>query len=317
MRRFEYMTPKTYAEAAALSAKDGADVKAGGTDVLLLLKDRIKEPRSLVNLQSVESPPTLEVKGDELLIDARVTLTELSENQTVRTFAPALSSAAGHAATPQIRNMATVAGNLCQATRCWYYRNQHFDCLRKGGRECFAQEGRNEYHAILQNKPCCAVHPSNLAGPLLALGGSLEVLGASGERRTMKASALYPQETPLVDNSLRPGELVTSVRVPSSQQSLYEEVRHKQSYDWPLATLSAAQRGGMYRFVFGAVSPMPFRNDAVDKLLGEGRLEEAMAAILETAQPLRENAYKLTLVRTLARRVSQKLGISGSRRGSF
>lgn len=292
MNRFEYVTPKSLEEAVKLlpAERAGTFVKAGGTDLVSLMKDRVLAPRRLVNLLGLDLR-SISAK-DSLAVGALVTLAELAASADVRAKAKALAEAAGEAATPQVRNMATVGGNLCQRPRCWYFRNDAFPCAkREGGSGCSAREGDNRYHAIFANEKCCAVHPSNLAPALLALEGSVHVVGPKGARSVLAEAFFDVKDDVLRENTLAPDEIVAGIEVPAGAKSVYLELRERQSFDWPLVSVAAASRNGKTRLVLGAVAPRPWVCSGTD-----------VEAILKAAKPLRDNGYKLSLVRTLVDR---------------
>src|SRR6266480_6630063 len=190
MKTFEWTSPTTINEAVKLLAGSPSDdideaarPIAGGQDLLTTMKDYTSRPSRLVNLKSIRGLNS--IAGDArrgLTIGALVTLNQLEEHPIVRASFPGLAEAAHSIATPQIRNLGTVGGNLCQRPRCWYFRLEEVVCLKKGGSECFAATGENKYHAILGGGPSYIVHPSDLAPMLLALGSSVSVVGAEGKR---------------------------------------------------------------------------------------------------------------------------------------
>src|SRR5262245_49925532 len=185
MKPFEYAAPKTIDEALSLLGEtfdDGA-ILAGGTDLLTELKDGTFSPSRLVNVKRVPGLDAIEEAADGTLrLGATARIATLEEHPSVLARYAALAQAARETASPQIRNMATVAGSLCQRPRCWYYRSDHL-CLRKGGANCLAVEGENRFHAILGGSPCYIVHPSDLATALVAFDASVRILGPGGEDR--------------------------------------------------------------------------------------------------------------------------------------
>src|SRR5919202_5035793 len=187
MRSFEYTSPTTIDEVITLLGQDGGGATrplAGGTDLLTLMKADVAAPSRLVNIKHLaELPGGVEDTGQGLILGALTTLTEMETSPVVKQRYPLLAEAAAVAATPQLRNMATVGGNLLQRPRCWYFRNPRFHCWLKGGEDCPAREGENQFHALLGGGPCYAVHPSDLAPALLALEAELQLRGTGGERR--------------------------------------------------------------------------------------------------------------------------------------
>jgi len=293
---------------------------AGGMDLLGLMKDYILQPDRLVNVKNLDKTIARTSDGG-LRIGAAVTLTDLVEHADAARMYPALVQAAAEVGTPQIRNAGTVGGNLNQRPRCWYFRNEEFDCLKKGGSRCFAVDGENQYHAIFGEGPCHIVHPSSLAVPAIALGAQFRVVGPAGER-DVKAEDYFvmPDRNLFGETVLAPNELLTHMILPApgSAKSATYEVRYKQSHDWPLATASVALdvngstiRGA--RIVMGAVAPIPWRSQAAEQALAGKPLSEetAMAAAdaaVNGAKPMSGNKYKVPIARTAVKRAIMKAG---------
>ena len=295
-------------------------LKAGGVDLLDLMKEHLIEPGRLVNIRNI--PGLDHVKDDEqagLKLGPLVTLTRLDTDPAVRRRYPALADAAGQAATPQIRNMATLGGNLLQRPRCWYFRNEQFHCKKKGGDTCFAQLGENQYHAVFNNDPCAIVHPSATATALVAYAAEIELTSPKGKRQ-MKLEDFFilPKEDVHRENKLAEDEILTEVRVPApaaGSRSVYVKQGEKESHDWPVAEVVVVmERDGdrckRASIVLGAAAPVPHRakeaeamvqgkpiDDKFDKLA-----RDAAKAAMENADPLRLNEYKLPLFETLIRR---------------
>ncbi|MGE0479148.1 MAG: xanthine dehydrogenase family protein subunit M [Phycisphaerae bacterium] len=315
MNAFEYAIADSFPSAAAFLAerKPGeALVKAGGIDVLDRLKERIEAPRVVLSLHPVArpSPPVASDADGTIVIHALTRLAELAADPLVRERLPALADAADEAATPQVRNMATVGGNLCQKPRCWYFRSQDFTCLKKGGSTCYAVEGDNRYHAIFGAGACHIVHPSNLAIPLLAYNAQLVLVKqADGKlaERTVAADEFFrvPTDPTNDEHTLAPGELIREIRIAKADAGLhsaYVEIGHKQSYDWALAACAVNLNDpGKPRVVLGHVAPIPWRLPAVEKLLANQSLSDPLVAkckemALAGAKPMRRNGYKTQLV---------------------
>ena len=316
MKPFAYVNATNEREAAgALTATRGRVMPiAGGMDLLALMKDYIAQPDRLVNVKTLDSTIAA-AAGGALKIGAAVRLSDLAGHAQVSRDYPALAEAAGHVGTPQIRNSGTVGGNLAQRPRCWYFRNEEFHCLKKGGARCFAVEGENQYHAIFGEGPCHIVHPSSLAVPLVAYGARFRVVSASGERE-VDASDFFvmPDVNLLQENVLAPNELITHVMLPPARgaRSATYEVRFKQSHDWPLAMATAVldMAGSTVksaRIVMGAVAPVPWRARAAEvalagKPVNEETASAAGAAAVKDAQPMTGNAYKVQIARTAVKR---------------
>ena len=325
MNRFEVIAPADLASASRLLAEDGHSALAGGVDVLDLAKQNVVTPNSLVNLKGLKALSGIELRpSGELRIGAATKLSEVAENPAIRAKFTALADAAGEAATPQIRNLATVGGNILQRPRCWYFRNPDVNCLKKGGDKCYALGGLNRYHSILGGGPSYIVHPSNLAPALIAFGASAKIVGPSGERVVeLEKFFALPTVDPKRENLLKPGEIVVELIVPApaaGARSVYLEAREKQSFDWPLVSASVvltsvpgAKSVRDARVVMGAVAPVPWRSVEAESVLKSGPLDESLAraaaeAALKDAQPMSDNAYKVVIAKVIVRRAIMQAG---------
>ncbi len=316
MNNFEWVEATTIADAVA--QMDGTSVvKAGGLDLLDRMKEGISAPARLINIRRLRGLDAIrEDAKTGLHIGALVTLAELDANPIVRGRYTALADAAGHAATPQIRNVATLGGNLLQRPRCWYFRSEEFHCRKKGGDTCFALEGENQYHAIFDNQLCAIVHPSATATALVALGAQAELTGADGKREvSLEDFFITPEQDVLRENSLGEKELITGVRVPplaKGARTIYLKQGEKESFDWPLADVALTleiQDGRCTRasIVLGAAAPVPMRARAAEDALNGQAITEKTAraaarAAMRGATPLSENNYKIPIFETLIRR---------------
>jgi xanthine dehydrogenase YagS FAD-binding subunit len=291
---------------------------AGGMDLLALMKDYVAQPDRLVNVKNLDRNIAKASDGG-LRIGAAVTIADLANHADVARMYPALVQAAEEVGTPQIRNAGTVGGNLNQRPRCWYYRNEEFDCLKKGGSRCFAVDGENQYHAIFGGGPCHIIHPSSLAVPAMALGAKFRVVGPAGEREiAAEQYFVMPDRNIFGETVLQPNELLTHVILPppGSAKSATYEVRYKQSHDWPLGSASAVLdmsgttvRGA--RIVMGAVAPIPWRAQSaeaalVGKTITEQTAMAAADAAVQGAKPMTQNAYKVQIARTAVKRAIMK-----------
>jgi len=317
MNRFEVIAPADVASASRLLAEDGHVALAGGVDVVDLSKQNIVLPAALVNLKGLKELGGIDVRpSGELRLGATVKLSEVAEHPAIRTKFTAIAEAAGEAATPQIRNLGTVGGNILQRPRCWYFRNPDVNCLKKGGDTCYSIGGLNRYHAILGGGPSFIVHPSNLAPALIAMRASATIVGPSGQR-TVELEKFFtlPAVDPKRENSLKPGEIITEVIVPAPSadvRSHYLEAREKQSFDWPLVSVAIVLNGNANsvrdaRVVMGAVAPIPWRSHTAEAALKGGPLDESRAraaaeAALKDAQPMSDNAYKVVIAKVIVRR---------------
>jgi xanthine dehydrogenase YagS FAD-binding subunit len=314
MRPFAYSNPATL-EAALGALGPAARPLAGGTDLLTLLKADLPAPERLVNVKAL-LPRGIEAKAEGLEIGALTTLAEIEEHALVRERYAALAQAASLAATLQIRNLATLGGNLLQRPRCWYFRNSRIDCWLKGGEECPAREGENRNHAILGGGPCYAVHPSDIVPALLAFDAAVRIVGPRGERWMVLGDFMRaPTDDRRTETCLAPDELITAVRLPSDPQptpSVYLKAMDRKAWAFALAGVACALRvsGGKIvhvRIVLSGVSPVPWRaSHAERELLGReaaaDRFARAAEAALQDARPLRHNAYKVPLQKALIRK---------------
>jgi xanthine dehydrogenase YagS FAD-binding subunit len=286
----------------------------GGMDLLGLMKDYVAQPDRLVNVKKLDRTIARTSDGG-LRIGAAVTLTELLQHADAARMYPALVQAASEVGTPQIRNAGTIGGNLNQRPRCWYFRNEEFNCLKKGGARCFAVDGENQYHAIFGDGPCHIVHPSSLAVPAIALGARFRVFGPAGERDIAAGDYfLMPDRNLFGETVLAPNEILTHLVLPppGGWRSATYEVRFKQSHDWPLATASVAldMNGSTVRaarVVMGAVAPIPWQAAQAERALAgkavtpEAAIGAADAAVAG-AKPMSGNAYKVQVARTAVKR---------------
>jgi xanthine dehydrogenase YagS FAD-binding subunit len=275
MNRFELTRATSTAEARQLvSEKPGSVVKAGGIDLLDHLKEHLVEPPRLVDIKRIPGLDQIRAEPDgSLRIGATATLAKVAAHPAVRKTHPALARACGEAASPQIRNVATIGGNLLQRPRCWYYRLESYKCVKKGGDICYAVAGENRYHVLFGGGPAFPPHPSNSAVPLVAYGASFVLDGPKGPR-TVPAAEFFvlPAKDPTRENVLQPGELLTEIRVPPATgwKSAYYEVRERAAFDWPLVAAAIALKlgGGVVRdarVVLGQVAPIPWRSASAEK----------------------------------------------------
>ncbi len=334
MTRFEWMSARTVAEAAAAAsttvaeamlathgdATNPADVlKAGGVDLIDLMKEGLLEPRRIVNLRGV---PGLDLIAEDgaggLRIGALATLEKVAADPRVRRRHTALAEALAGTASPQIRAVATLGGNILQRPRCWYFRSDAQRCLRRGGGRCFAVLGENQYHAIFGNQVCAVVHPSTAATALVALDARIELVNAGGETRRPRLDEFFVASEIDVqrENDLKPGEAATAVLLPPlglGAASTHLREADKMSFDWPIADVAVAlerdEQGRCRRavVVLGAAAAAPRRARAAENLLAGKTIDETLArvageAALEGATPLAKNRHKLPIFAALVRR---------------
>lgn len=318
MIRFEYLTPNSVQQVLAVLSPSWGDTEilAGGTDVLGLMKDFVLTPKRVVNIKQIPGLNSMEEERGGLRIGSLVTLDRIVEAPTVRQNYPALAQTVADAASPQIRNMATIGGNLCQRPRCWYFRNGMGLLPKTPDGKSMVVEGDNRYHAILGNEgPAYFVSPSTIAPMLIAYGARLRITGPGGEREVaLEKFFRIPNSETEREHDLKPNELVTEILLPSARdmRAASYEVRQKASFDWPLATAAVAlQMAGSNvqsaRIVMGAVAPVPWvSNEAaqtiVNKTIDESSASAAAAAAVSLARPLPHNDYKVKLAAVAVKR---------------
>lgn len=296
-------------EAALSQLKDGAVVKAGGVDLLDRMKNGTDTPTKLVNIRNITALRGIHSTDQGITIGALTTLAEVSDDQAIRSQYAVLSDACGHAATPHIRNMATIGGNLLQQLQCWYYRSAEFQCLRKGKEMCFAFSGLNQYHAIMDYGGCPSVAPSSAAVALLALDGSVELTSVKGKRSVaIKDFYIQPDANPHRFHVMAADELLTAVHIPKpapGTRSAYQKYGDKESHDWANADAGIVLEmdGNVCRravVTMGAASPVVRHSREAEAVLTGKPItpETARAAgqaAMTGAMPLSMNAYKVQL----------------------
>jgi xanthine dehydrogenase YagS FAD-binding subunit len=316
MQAFEYASPATLKEALGLlGTKWGeVDVLAGGTDQISLMKEYIHTPKLVVSVKGLKELHGISKSAAGLKVGAAVTVDELMSNATVRTEYPALYQAALGITSPQIRNMGTVGGDLCQRPRCWYFRNGHGLLAMENG-QSMVVNGDNRYHSIFGSGPAYFVSASSFGPALIALGAKVKLASAAGSRE-VSADKFFiaPQNQESREIALLPNEIVTEILIPSAAgvKSATYEVRQKDALDWPLAAASVAlkMKGATVEkasIVLGHVGPTPVTAEAAaamlaGKSISESVAEEAGKAAVADAKPLSENAYKVTLARVAVKR---------------
>ncbi len=324
MRAFEYASPTSTKQALSLlgAASGNAAVLAGGTDLLALMKDDIVHPKRLVNIKEIRELHGVASSPRGLRIGALTTLGDLADNVNIVKDYPALADALNEAASPQIRNMATLGGNLCQRPRCWYFRSGLGLLPKdKSGKDMVAA-GENRYHAILGNDgPAKFVSPSSIAPALIAYGAKISLLGTSGKRELpLEKFFIIPKTENEREHDLKPDEILTEIVLPPAKgvKVAHYEIRQKDAFDWPLAaTAVALQMSGSTvqsaRVVIGYVAPTPWLSEeAAQAITGKSVSEEtakaAADAALQRAKPLSQNAYKVQLARVAVKRAILKAG---------
>jgi xanthine dehydrogenase YagS FAD-binding subunit len=326
MKPFAYASARSLGEAMQLLERDGQRdgairPLAGGTDLLTLMKVDVSAPMRLVDTKRAGLPQGIEVTSDGVVIGALTTLADIESSAVLQDRHAALVEAAAMAATPQLRNVATIAGNLLQRPRCWYFRNPRLPCWLKGGHDCPARDGENQLHAILGGGPCHAVHPSDLAPALVTLDADVRLHGRRGER-TVPIAELFvlPTDEHRSETRVAEDELIMSIRLPAAPagtRSTFLKAMDRRAWSFALAGVAArlrldGERVTDARLTLSGVAPIPWRaQDAERELLGarigHPLFERVADVALAEASPLRLNAYKIPLVRALVRRALELL----------
>jgi xanthine dehydrogenase YagS FAD-binding subunit len=328
MKSFANINAKDFREAVATlqqARQNGrsAALAGGGSDVLSMMKERLITPDVLVSLKTIKGLDEVRAEKGGVTIGGLITLDALSRHEQIRRQYTVLAEAASDVATPQIRNVATLAGNVCQRPWCWYYRNG-FKCYKNGGSTCYSVSGENQFHAIFGGGPSFIVHPSDTAPALVALDAKFRIVGPSGER-VMPAAEFFvlPKENAARENVLKDDEALAAVILPAARASVrstYHKIMDREA--WTHAVVSAAVVLDMdqdvcrsARIVLGGVAPVPWRLPEVEKLLAGKTLTPALAAqageaAVAGARPLAKNGYKVPLTRAMVRRTLNNLARS-------
>lgn len=319
MLEFDYEGQTTLTDALQRIDKSH-QVLAGGTDLLTRMKAGLDQPTELVDIKSTDLASDLTSSDEQVVLGALCTLSDVDESSLDKRY-QLLKDAAGQAATQQIRNRATVAGNLLQAPRCWYYRHPDVDCWRKGGTQCPAREGRNSHHAIVEMSPCVAVHPSDLAACLVALEAAVDLESRDGQRTEKVADFLSaPLEDHRRETNLRHDEIVTAIRIPAlgeGYRSCYLKAMDRKVWAFALCGVAAAvdlRDGKLHdvRLCLSGVANTPVRLTTMEAML-RGRepsaqlFAEAVSSATDGFAPLSENGYKIDLVKGLLKNALEKL----------
>ena len=318
MKSFENIDVKSVKEAVNLlqkfqQQKKTAAVVGGGSEYLQLMKDHVVEPDYLINLKTIPGLDYIKEERGAFRIGALTKLADIEMHPTIQEKLLILSSAAGEAASPQIRNAGTIAGNLCQRPFCWYFRSANFTCLRKGGQVCYTVTGDSRFHAILGAGPSYIVHPSDTAPALVALGAQIKIAGPAGEKTIpLEKFFLLPSVDYKRENILTAGEIVTEIIVPapkSGSKGFYHKVRERLAWDHAIvavATVVESSAGVVSNahVVMGGVAPIPWRAAKAEEFLRGKKLDEACARqageiALEGAKPLKDNSYKVKIAQDL------------------
>lgn len=318
---FAYQIASSVPDAVDRLARPGSAALGGGTDLLVLIKEGLEAPDLLVDLRRIPGGHEITTMDDGgLRIGGSVRVAQLAAHPRVVRAWPVLAQACESVGTPALRNMGTIAGNLCQRPRCWYFR-RNVPCHKNGGDTCPARDGENQYHAIFGGGPCYIVHPSDPAVALAALEARVEIQGPAGAR-TVSVEDLFvlPRDRLDRETTLARGEVISAIVLPAGSAGgwqRYAKLMQRDAWDFALVSLAAVKRtDGEVRLVLGGVAPRPWRvYGSVEEDAAVGGLDESDVATLADralydAEPLALNGYKVALAATLLRRAIREIGTS-------
>lgn len=310
MKDFTHVNATTIDEAASALSSDGAIAIAGGTDLLGILKESVlypDYPTTIVNLKTIPNLEYIKEEGGTLKIGAMTKLADIATDATILSKYTALAEAAAKTASPHLREMGTIAGNICQINRCWYFRtdDNRFDCIRKGGNMCYAMAGENRYHSIFGAlKACVAVNPSDTAPALVALNAKIVT-----NKQTIDAENFWDFAVP-GSTVLKAGEIVTEIQIPapaSGSKSAFMKFAFRKSIDFPIVNCAAVIGAGDARICLNAVYNKPYRVTAAEdaikgKTIDETNAEAAGTAAVSGATALANNKWKVQIAKVMVKR---------------
>jgi xanthine dehydrogenase YagS FAD-binding subunit len=320
MKGFEYYKVTTVAQVISLLMRHGerAAILAGGSDILSMMKDRVEGPKlhlpqHLIDIKGIKELSYIKEQKTGLKIGAATNLNDIASSPLVAGRYPLLSQAASQVAVPQIRNVGTLGGNLCQRPRCWYFRGRLFkDCLRKGGGNCYAQSGENQYHAIFGADVCAMVCPSDMASALTALNARVEIATMKGTMFIpIEQFFMRPEKNILKETVLGPAEMVLAVEIPGPPKGFkgtYVKLKERQAFDFATASVAVGMtlEGDLVsnsRIILGGVASFPFRAANAEAALKGKKIQDAIGAAskaaVEGAQALSNNVYKVKAAKGL------------------
>lgn len=311
MEAFEYASPTSLKDATALLGANWEDaaVLAGGTDLISLMKDYVVAPKRVVNIKGIKELGGISSRPGGVRIGAAVTFDELVNNSQIKNSYPAIFAAATGVTSPQIRNMGTVGGDLCQRPRCWYFRQGNGLFGMKDGKS-LVTNGENKYHAIFGEGPGYFVSASSLGPALIALNAKINVTGPKGPR-SIEAAKFFvnPKSETEREIALQPNEIVTDIALPAGvqQKNATYEVRQKDALDWPLVTASVVVGSSWAKVVLGHVATTPYDATAAGdflkgKQLTDDNIKQAAELAVQGAKPLSQNVYKVHLAKVAVQR---------------
>ena len=328
MKGFEYYKVTTVAQVISLLTRHGqrAAILAGGSDILSMMKDRVEGPKlhppqHLIDIKGIKELNYIKEQRSGLKIGATTTLNDIASSPLISSKYPLLALAASQVAVPQIRNVGTLGGNLCQRPRCWYFRGRLFkDCLRKGGGNCYAQSGENQYHAIFGREVCAMVCPSDLAMSLTALNARVEIATPKGNKLIpIEQFYVRPEKNVLKETALGTSEMVVAVDIPAptpGSKSMFLKLKERDAFDFAIVSAAAVvivknDIVSDARIVLGGVAPFPLRSARAEATLKGKRISDAIDSVCKTAvdgaQPLSNNSYKVIAAKGITERVLSSL----------
>jgi xanthine dehydrogenase YagS FAD-binding subunit len=328
MRGFEYYKATTVAQVIGLLSQhqEKASILAGGSDLLTRMKDRLEGPKlrppeHVVDITGIKELNYVKEQKNGLRIGATTTLSDIASSPLIAATCPLLSQAASEVAVAQIRNVATLGGNLAQRPRCWYFRGRLFkECLRKGGNNCYAASGENQYHAVMGGEDCYMVCPSDLSVALTALDATVEIATPKGNRAVaMEQFYAPPGKNVLKETALGPSELIVAVAIPApapGSRGVFLKLKERQAFDFAIVSAAAmlTMKNEMVseaRIVLGGVAPFPFRARAAEAALKGKAIRDTIAtackAALDRAEPLSNNQYKVAAARGITEKALTSL----------
>lgn len=318
MKNFEYMEALNVTQTISLLTKYGEKAKliAGGTDLLGIMKEQIEGPEVLINIMTIPNMDYIKEDPAGLRIGVLTSLNQIESHQLIREKYSPLAQAVGEVGSPQLRNMGTIGGNLCQRPRCWYFRARFFNCYKKGGEICFATSGENKYHCILGGELCYMVHPSDSAPALIALEAKAKIANSKEEKIVpLENFFIGPGKDVSRENILATEEILTEIQIPKPEpntKGVYLKDRERKSWDFALVSTAVVITTKndickKVRIVLGGVAPTPLRVPLAEEILIGKRVDENIATqaaqmAVSGARPLAKNAYKVTLCQALVKR---------------
>jgi len=314
MKKFTYKNPSTIDEAITFLGKNWSDAKilAGGSDLVGMMKNDNIYPKQVVSLKYLKGYDYVKNGSRGITIGALAKLNDIIDNSQVNNGYSLLSQAASVVGTPQLRNMGTLGGNICQRPRCKYFRG-NFPCMRNGGDECSAIIGDNRNHCIFGGGPCFIIHPSDTSTALMALGAQLNIEGPNGSRKVpIEKFFVLPEENIMRENILKPDEIITEISIPPQPENstqIFKKFMRRSSWDFAVVSVAVilSREGNTCReikLVLGGVAPKPWRVPKAEeffkgKSINENNIERVAEIALEGAQPLEKNSYKIELTKNM------------------